>query len=244
MNKNFYGKVVGISEYRNIESTLISSEYPSRQSIYGIYLKLQILSDTDRYVYVNVRKNLQEMYPELVANGRDFDKVFIKRIEKLLLLNTKRFSTICMLEYSDQVGWILNTKLKAMFRVSNLHYGDLIYETERVYKGTILDVFTCKELRSFLMANSLRHMETLESSEIYMRVEVHEIDNENIFVGVRSDFMEIASEINRKICKKLDRISLQKISENIKGKEAEIEFNEYKGWKMWNSLVFVYRSEE
>lgn len=214
-----------------------------------------IMMGMPQCISVDITSDLEAIYQNV-----EFDKDFVKRIEKKLKLTLGK--TLISLRYSKEQNWTLSKPLNQIYSPVLLTPDKVKFGDPLNVKGVAIGFKRLRQGKDFPMAGLFVQCVIGQEppkcfsvkKELNIDVIDKEIDSsssklEIAYIDVDSDFDFIYNEIRSNRCsrekflkengKLVKRQEVYKrIAENALGKTLILEYDEYVGYSIWESLIY------
>lgn len=212
--------------------------------------------DMQQHVSVDVTDELQEIY-----QGVEFDKEFVKKIEKKLKLSLKNNSIT--LSYAGEYNWKLDKSLKELYSPVQLTPDKVKFGDPLVLNATILGFKRQREGKNFPMAGLLAQCiignQSIVSCNDSDKVQIDVLDKQEcqdtmdteiVYVDVDSEFDFIYNELKSNKCSRERFVGesgklykreeiYNRIAKMLIGKKITLEYDEHFGYSVWDLLVYA-----
>lgn len=240
-----------ISLYGTLDSVIM------RDSDKQILLVVEVQDDImemPQHVSVDVTSDLGEIY-----KGVEFDKAFVKRIEKKLKLTSSK--QLISIYLNDKNEWKLHTSLKFLYSPVLLTPDKVKFGDPLVIKATLVSFKRLKEGKDFPMSGLLAQCiiagkelpEVIVKDKVEIEVidkAVYADDSTDAYVDLDYEFDFIYNELKANKCCR-DNFTNEKdklvkrqevynrIAKTLLGKTITLEYDEHFGYSIWDLLIYL-----
>lgn len=219
-------------------------------SFYDDFMEMQ------QHVSIDVTDELNDIY-----QGVEFDKEFVKRIEKKIKLTLK--NDHITLSYAGEYNWKLEKPLKSLYSPVQLTPDKVKFGDPLVLNATVIGFKRQREGKSFPMAgllaqciignhsiSSITNLDKVQIDVLNIQQDTDNADAEIVYIDVDSEFDFIYSELkankcNRqkfvsdtgKLCKKEEIYN--RAAKMLIGKNITLEYDEHFGYSVWDLLIYT-----
>lgn len=230
-----------------------------RESDKRIFLVASFYDDfigMQQHVSVDVTDELKSIY-----QGVDFDKEFVKRIEKKVKLSLK--NNDITLSYAGEYNWKLAEPLTQLYSPVQLTPDRVKFGDPLVLNATLLGFKRQREGKNFPMSGLLAQciignqsiIPCTDSTKVQIDVvdkqqSVNGTDAEIVYVDVDGEFDFIYNELRSNKCSREKFVSssgrlykreeiYNRIAKMLLGKNITLEYDEHFGYSIWDLLIYT-----